>query len=346
MKTVSYQVKVDISYLNIRSKASIDSRKKGFIKPGIYDIDAESDGKGAIKWGHLKSGAGWISLDYCKKVDSDIDQAINKLSKIGVINSPDYWKEHYSDTLYVRELLIKSASIIKTAGKRMSTVSEAVESLVDAGIINTPEYWRSQKGTVADLLKALGGAVSKGTKPTNVSEAALRKKVCDIINEWVGAERGSATHLMILKIYNEHKPLARGYTVKVNDAHCATTTSAAWIKAGIADYTGTECGVEKFIEVAKKKGIWVENDAFVPQIGDACVYDWDDGPNYATTDNTGSGDHIGIVTSVDTLAKTFVVTEGNTNGGRVGKRTVSVNGRYIRGFIAPNYSKIAAELIR
>ena len=34
---------------------------------GVYTIVAESDGQGAAKWGKLKSGAGWISLDYCIK---------------------------------------------------------------------------------------------------------------------------------------------------------------------------------------------------------------------------------------------------------------------------------------
>ena len=38
------------------------------IKPGVYTIVAESDGAGATKWGKLKSGVGWISLDYAKKV--------------------------------------------------------------------------------------------------------------------------------------------------------------------------------------------------------------------------------------------------------------------------------------
>ena len=93
----------------------------------------------------------------------------------------------------------------------------------------------------------------------------LRRKVADIINAWDGATRGSAKHLEILNIYNNHKPLARGYRVQVGDAHCATTTSAAYIKAGIAEYTGTECGVGKYVEIAKKKGIWTENDAYTPK---------------------------------------------------------------------------------
>ena len=43
----------------------------------------------------------------------------------------------------------------------------------------------------------------------------LRRKVADIINAWDGATRGSAKHLEILNIYNNHKPLARGYRVQV-----------------------------------------------------------------------------------------------------------------------------------
>ena len=169
----------------------------------------------------------------------------------------------------------------------------------------------------------------------------LRRKVADIINAWDGATRGSAKHLEILNIYNNHKPLARGYRVQVGDAHCATTTSAAYIKAGIAEYTGTECGVEKFVQIAKSKGIWVENDAHFCHVGGACVYDWDD---TGKGDCTGAGDHIGIVTQVNSAAGTFVVTEGNMSGGKVGKRTMKVNGRYIRGFITPDFDMIARKL--
>ncbi|HIY17744.1 MAG TPA: LysM peptidoglycan-binding domain-containing protein [Candidatus Intestinimonas stercorigallinarum] len=172
-----------------------------------------------------------------------------------------------------------------------------------------------------------------------MTEQQLRQKVADIITSWVGATKGSAKHLEILAIYNGHKPLARGYTVKTTDAYCATTVSAAYIKAGIAEYTGTECGVEKYVEIAKRLGIWIENDAHKPGIGDACVYDWDDS---GAGDCTGYADHIGIVTK--TATSTFVVTEGNMSGGKVGTRTIAVNGKYIRGFICPNFAEIAKKL--
>jgi hypothetical protein len=174
---------------------------------------------------------------------------------------------------------------------------------------------------------------------TGMTETQLRQKVADIINAWVGGTKGSKKHLDILAVYNGHKPLARGYKVQVKDAYCATTVSAAYIRAGISEYTGTECGVEKFIAIARSKGIWVENDAHTPKIGDACVYDWqDDGRG----DCTGAGDHIGIVTAVG--GGTFTVTEGNMSGGKVGTRRMQVNGRYIRGFICPDFAAIAKKL--
>lgn len=67
--TVNYKVKVNIKKLNIRAGAGTNYKKVGAITDkGVYTIVEESSGKGATKWGKLKSGAGWISLDYTKKV--------------------------------------------------------------------------------------------------------------------------------------------------------------------------------------------------------------------------------------------------------------------------------------
>lgn len=171
-----------------------------------------------------------------------------------------------------------------------------------------------------------------------MTEQQLRQQVADVMTSWLGASRGSATHLEILRIYNTHTPLARGYKVQVNDAYCATTASAAYISVGMADYTGTECGCDKFIEIAKAKGIWIEDDGYAPRIGDAVFYDWDDS---GSGDNRGSADHVGIV--VQSSGSSFTVVEGNGSGGKVVKRVMTVNGRYIRGFLAPPYAQIAAK---
>lgn len=176
-----------------------------------------------------------------------------------------------------------------------------------------------------------------------MTEQELRQKVASIMRGWEGATRGSQRHLDILNTYNLHSPLARGYAVKTKDAWCATAVSAAWIAAGIADWTGTECSCGELIKIAQSKGYWVENDAYVPQIGDAVLYDWDDGADFSTTDNTGAPEHIGIVTQIGMGA--FVVTEGNMGKeSKCGRRALIVNARYIRGFICPDYAAIAISL--
>lgn len=64
-----YLVEVNTSALNIRAGAGTNYNKTGCItNGGVYTIVAESAGQGSDKgWGKLKSGAGWISLDYCIK---------------------------------------------------------------------------------------------------------------------------------------------------------------------------------------------------------------------------------------------------------------------------------------
>ena len=66
-----YLVKVKADVLNIRENAGTEYKITGQIKDhGTYTIIAEKDGTGASKWGKLKSGAGWISLDYVEKQTS------------------------------------------------------------------------------------------------------------------------------------------------------------------------------------------------------------------------------------------------------------------------------------
>lgn len=63
-----YLVRVKISDLYIRKGPGTKNAPVKFIKPGVYTIIEESTGTGAKKWGKLKSGAGWIALDYTTKV--------------------------------------------------------------------------------------------------------------------------------------------------------------------------------------------------------------------------------------------------------------------------------------
>ena len=65
----SYRVRTTADVLNIRKGPGTNYGVAGQIKgKGIYTIVAEAAGPGATKWGKLKSGAGWISLDYATKL--------------------------------------------------------------------------------------------------------------------------------------------------------------------------------------------------------------------------------------------------------------------------------------
>lgn len=64
-----YRVRSVVGCLNIRSGPGVNYRIVGSIsETGVYTIITESYGNGASKWGKLKSGAGWISLDYIIRV--------------------------------------------------------------------------------------------------------------------------------------------------------------------------------------------------------------------------------------------------------------------------------------
>lgn len=174
-----------------------------------------------------------------------------------------------------------------------------------------------------------------------MTEAQARQKIVSIMQGWIGLKRSDRSHAPIIDTYNGNKPLPRGYAVTYNDAYCATTTSAAAIKAGYTDIVPVECSCYYLIEKAKAMGIWQENDAYIPALGDEVLYDWDDGANFATTDNRGTPEHVGMVEAVS--GNTIKVMEGNMSGGVVGRRNLQVNGRYIRGFICPNYASKATE---
>jgi len=168
-----------------------------------------------------------------------------------------------------------------------------------------------------------------------MTEQELRAKVVSIAQSYLGCKESNGSHKKIIDLYNSHKPLARGYKVKYTDAWCSTFASAVAIAAGLTDIIPTECGCEKHIQLFKAMGIWEENDAHVPSPGDYVFYDWDDN---GKGDCTGAADHVGIVEKVS--GRSITVIEGNMSNA-VGRRTLKVNGRYIRGYGIPQYASKA-----
>lgn len=163
-----------------------------------------------------------------------------------------------------------------------------------------------------------------------------RKTIANTAERYTGIKEGSEEHKAVLNVYNNHRPLPRGYKAKLTDSWCAIFASAVAIMCGYSDIIPVECSCAQMVELAKQKGIWKESDEYVPSIGDLVLYDWQD---TGVGDNVGHPDHVGIVIHSRTNG-TFEVVEGNYNNA-VGHRVMSVNGKFIRGFIAPKYTALS-----
>lgn len=66
---VPFLARVDIDDLNIRTGPGTNYSRTQYIPKGVYTIVEVKSGKGSTAgWGRLKSGAGWISLDFAVKL--------------------------------------------------------------------------------------------------------------------------------------------------------------------------------------------------------------------------------------------------------------------------------------
>ena len=170
------------------------------------------------------------------------------------------------------------------------------------------------------------------------TEAQLRKEYVDTALAYLGVKQWSKKHKEIVDIFNTVKP--DGWSMTYNAFWCATFASAMGIKAfgkskaEMVFPLSANCGT--IVNKAKAMGMWVEKDSYKPKKGDWILYDWNDS---GAGDCIGSPDHVGIVQSV---GKNITVIEGNKDAA-VGKRVIPVNGRYIRGFVVPKYSRIATK---
>ena len=66
----SFKVQISVPDLNIRSGPGTNYAATGrFTGAGVFTITAVQSGQGSSNgWGKLKSGAGWIALDYAKRI--------------------------------------------------------------------------------------------------------------------------------------------------------------------------------------------------------------------------------------------------------------------------------------
>lgn len=242
---------------------------------------------------------------------------------------------HLGGTAPIERILSRISGEVTLEKVRDSLLQDTVRNQVGAEPYRSRQrimyQWIHEK--ITPLLNAKG--LVDEEKKEAISMGVTASQVVEVMKGWIGLSRSKGTHKPIIDLYNSHKPLARGYAVTYKDDYCDTTVSAAFIKLGAVNLIGgTECGVEEHINLFKKAGIWQEDGTIIPKPGYIICYNWDDG----TQPNDGWADHIGIVESVNKAAGTFVVIEGNTNGGVVGRRTVSIGWGYIRGYAIPKYA--------
>lgn len=192
------------------------------------------------------------------------------------------------------------------------------------------DYVKRQKKVYEFITKY--AVAENETKKEDTKMAKTRSAVVALAQSWVGKNEADGSYKSIIDIYNSYTgSFPRGTKMQYGWAWCAATWSALAIKLGYTDIMPIEISCYYLIEAAKKKGIWVENDAYVPKPGDAVLYDWQDS---GSGDNTGTPDHVGTVEKVS--GNTITVIEGNYSNA-VKRRTIQVNGKNIRGYICPKY---------
>ena len=163
-----------------------------------------------------------------------------------------------------------------------------------------------------------------------------RKRIVNTAKSYIGTVGGSSNHSDILHFFNSVKP--QGYTAHKNDPWCAEFVSACAIqtfgKKDAMTFFPLSASCPRMVVEARAKAIWIEKDSFIPSPGDFILYDWDD---TGKGDNKNSPDHVGIVEKIKD--DTITVIEGNKHD-KVARRTLKVNGKYIRGFVTPHYERI------
>lgn len=334
-------------------------KEKGLCDNGIFGLFGNLYAESAMQPENLQNTSekklGYTDAGYTAAVDNgSYKNFVHDSAGYGLAQWT-YWSRKQAMLAYHREKGVSIGDLITQAEFLYKELSESYKSVLST--LKTAASIREASNAVLlqfERPKDQSEAVQKkrasygqeyealyrkegGNK--GMTEAQVRQKIVSIMQGWVGLKRSNRSHAPIIDIYNGNRPLPRGYKVTYSDAYCATTTSAAAIKAGYTDIVPLECSCYYLIEKAKAMGIWQENDAYIPDPGDEVLYDWDDGANYATTDNKGAPEHVGMVEAVS--GSTIKVIEGNMSGGVVGRRNLQVNGRYIRGFICPNYASKA-----
>lgn len=152
------------------------------------------------------------------------------------------------------------------------------------------------------LPTGVAGAAGERREDYAMTGNELRSAVCKIAEGWLGRRESDGSHRLIIDYYD--KFMRPGdYVMQYSDPWCATFTSAVGMKV-VNDFClackpyeliPSSAACDPKIVQYQRINRWVEDDTFLPQLGDEVFYDWqDDGQG----DNHGSTDHVGLVVGV------------------------------------------------
>ena len=175
-------------------------------------------------------------------------------------------------------------------------------------------------------------------KATDTAASKTAENLLNQARAWLGCKESDLSNKEIIDTYNNHEPVARGCKLGYRDPWCAAFVSACAIKTGMTDIIPTECGCGSMVKLFQKLGQWDESDSRIPNAGDIIFFDWDD-TGYG--DNKGFPGHVGIVEKVS--GSTITVIDGNNKEDAVGRRTIRINGKFIRGYGVPKYDGPSAS---
>lgn len=167
-----------------------------------------------------------------------------------------------------------------------------------------------------------------------MTEKAIRQKVADTALSLLGIKEGTAEYLeRIVGVYNSQGKLPRGHELTATDPSCAATVTVIGIMLGISHIILPECSCSKMIELYRTLGLWVEDDAHVPELGDIVMYAW----SAKSGENLLPPDHTGMVVKHE--GKKLLILEGNYDN-QVKLREIPIEYVKTRGFCKPDYASL------
>lgn len=301
----------------------IQPYKNNIDMPVFYDIQGDSVTNAQRKGYKLDSNMiNAMATVFCDKVAAQgysVGLYFNKswknnIWKQSVLDKYYKWYAYYNDTLDYKDVdLWQFSSTQQIDG--VYPVGEDVSYLINESII---------KGTKKE--EKTNSTTTYYTKQENINRFVAKAK------SYYGITKNSSGHQHIIDVFN--KSGLGNITMSTAYAWCATYVSAVAIQCGLTDIIPVSASCNQQINKFKQLNEWIEDESVTPEVGYICYYDWDDS-GYGN--NTGEADHVGIV--IEVKSNSFVVIEGNKHD-KCDTRTMSINGRYIRGFGAPAFGKV------